>query len=216
MTPAARFCPADLRTGRPSLEPAGMRRRSYAEAGCRLSACRRNRRRFLVRPHRRSAARRAAQMTAGDDCRDRRAAATLGGWKASTRTNHARALRLCRQLHHARAARPGQRHQRLSRRSPQRRASRHVQHLGGLENPSFLAINAAGTHLYSVHGDRSEANSFTIDPRHRPYRAAQPPIRPAATIRCISPSMRPGASSPSANYGIGFRSPSCRSPPTAA
>ena len=41
----------------------------------------------------------------------------------------------------------------------------HVQRLGGLENPSFLAINAAGTHLYSVHGDRTEANSFTID-RH--------------------------------------------------
>jgi 6-phosphogluconolactonase len=42
-------------------------------------------------------------------------------------------------------------------------AFRHVQRLGGLENPSFLAINGAGTHLYSVHGDRSEANSFTID-----------------------------------------------------
>jgi 6-phosphogluconolactonase len=40
----------------------------------------------------------------------------------------------------------------------------HVQHLGGLENPSFLAINRAGTRLYSVHGDRSEINSFTIDP----------------------------------------------------
>jgi 6-phosphogluconolactonase (cycloisomerase 2 family) len=39
----------------------------------------------------------------------------------------------------------------------------HVQHLGGLENPSFLAINRAGTRLYSVHGDRSEINSFTID-----------------------------------------------------
>jgi len=43
-------------------------------------------------------------------------------------------------------------------------AFRHVQHLGGLENPSFLAINAAGTRLYSVHGDRSEVNAFTIDP----------------------------------------------------
>ena len=41
----------------------------------------------------------------------------------------------------------------------------HLQHLGGLENPSFLAINADGTRLYSVHGDRSEINSFTIDPR---------------------------------------------------
>ena len=41
----------------------------------------------------------------------------------------------------------------------------HLQRLGGLENPSFLAINADGTRLYSVHGDRSEINSFTIDPR---------------------------------------------------
>jgi 6-phosphogluconolactonase (cycloisomerase 2 family) len=40
----------------------------------------------------------------------------------------------------------------------------HVQHHGGLENPSFLAINAGGTRLYSVHGDRTEANSFVIEP----------------------------------------------------
>jgi 6-phosphogluconolactonase len=41
----------------------------------------------------------------------------------------------------------------------------HVQLLEGLENPSFLAMNKAGTRLYSVHGDRSEASSYTIDPR---------------------------------------------------
>jgi 6-phosphogluconolactonase len=41
----------------------------------------------------------------------------------------------------------------------------HIQHLGGLENPSFLAIDASGRHLYSVHGDRSEATSFAVDPR---------------------------------------------------
>src|SRR4030095_2259685 len=39
----------------------------------------------------------------------------------------------------------------------------HVQHLDGLDNPSILAINVAGTHLYSVHGDRTEATSFRID-----------------------------------------------------
>jgi 6-phosphogluconolactonase (cycloisomerase 2 family) len=39
----------------------------------------------------------------------------------------------------------------------------HVQLLGELENPSFLALNADGTRLYSVHGDRSEINSFTVD-----------------------------------------------------
>jgi 6-phosphogluconolactonase (cycloisomerase 2 family) len=42
-------------------------------------------------------------------------------------------------------------------------AFRHVQTVGSLENPSFLAINKAGTHLYSVHGDRSEATAFAID-----------------------------------------------------
>ena len=40
---------------------------------------------------------------------------------------------------------------------------RHVQNVAGLENPSFLAVNAAGTHLYSVHGDRTEATAFRID-----------------------------------------------------
>ncbi len=40
----------------------------------------------------------------------------------------------------------------------------HVQHLGGLENPSFLAIDRSGGFLYSVHGDRSEATAFRIDP----------------------------------------------------
>ena len=41
----------------------------------------------------------------------------------------------------------------------------HVQQLGGLENPSFLAIDRAGHFLYSVHGDRSEATAFSIDQR---------------------------------------------------
>ena len=68
----------------------------------------------------------------------------------------------------------------------------HLQHLGGLENPSFLAINAEGTRLYSVHGDRSEINSFTIDPAHRAPGAAQPPAdrrlqsRPSR-LRCDRP-----------------------------
>ena len=41
----------------------------------------------------------------------------------------------------------------------------HVQLLGGLENPSFLALSRDNRFLYSVHGDRSEANAFAIDPR---------------------------------------------------
>ena len=60
----------------------------------------------------------------------------------------------------------GQRHQRISRRSPHRRVQPRPA-LGGLENPSFLAIDADGTRLYSVHGDRSESNAFPIV-RHRP------------------------------------------------
>ncbi|MCX7360984.1 MAG: lactonase family protein [Alphaproteobacteria bacterium] len=47
---------------------------------------------------------------------------------------------------------------------PRTGAFTHIQHLGGLENPSFLAINRAQTHLYSVHGDRSEATAYAIDP----------------------------------------------------
>jgi len=46
---------------------------------------------------------------------------------------------------------------------PRNGAFRHVQHLGGLENPSFLAMNEVGTRLYSVHGDRSEATSFAVN-----------------------------------------------------
>ena len=42
-------------------------------------------------------------------------------------------------------------------------AFRHIQHLGDLENPSFLAMDPSGRFLYSVHGDRSEATAFHID-----------------------------------------------------
>ena len=42
---------------------------------------------------------------------------------------------------------------------------RHVQLVGGLENPSFLALSRDGRFLYSVHGDRSEANAFAVDRR---------------------------------------------------
>jgi len=41
----------------------------------------------------------------------------------------------------------------------------HVQRISQLENPSFLALSADGRHLYSVHGDRTEATSFRIDER---------------------------------------------------
>jgi len=48
---------------------------------------------------------------------------------------------------------------------PRTGAFKHVQLLDGLENPSFLAVDAAGRFLYSVHGDRSEVTAYSID-RH--------------------------------------------------
>jgi 6-phosphogluconolactonase (cycloisomerase 2 family) len=39
----------------------------------------------------------------------------------------------------------------------------HVQLVGGLENPSFLAVDKAGRFLYSVHGDRSDVTAYAID-----------------------------------------------------
>lgn len=38
-----------------------------------------------------------------------------------------------------------------------------VQLLGDLINPSYLAISADGTRLYTVHGDRQEVSAFAVD-----------------------------------------------------
>jgi 6-phosphogluconolactonase len=38
-----------------------------------------------------------------------------------------------------------------------------IQEHGGLVNPSFLAIDRAGRHLYTVHGDCDQVSSFRID-----------------------------------------------------
>ena len=38
-----------------------------------------------------------------------------------------------------------------------------IQQVKGLVNPSFLAMNRDNTHLYTVHGDRSEVSAFRID-----------------------------------------------------
>ena len=48
---------------------------------------------------------------------------------------------------------------------PRSGAFKHLQLLDGLENPSFLAVDKTGRFLYSVHGDRSEATSYVIDPK---------------------------------------------------
>ena len=40
----------------------------------------------------------------------------------------------------------------------------HVQLVAGLENPSFLALDGSQRFLYSVHGDRTYATAFVIDP----------------------------------------------------
>ncbi len=39
----------------------------------------------------------------------------------------------------------------------------HLQHIGGLENPSLFTLNRAGTRLYSVHGGRNLVSAFAID-----------------------------------------------------
>ena len=39
----------------------------------------------------------------------------------------------------------------------------HVQHLGGLENPSLFTLNRARTRLYCVHGGRDRVSAFAID-----------------------------------------------------
>ena len=46
---------------------------------------------------------------------------------------------------------------------PRSGAFEHVQLLGGLENPSFLAVDRTGRFLYSVHGDRSDVTAYAID-----------------------------------------------------
>jgi len=39
----------------------------------------------------------------------------------------------------------------------------HVQHVGGLENPSYLALSPDQRFLYSVHGDAGYATAFALD-----------------------------------------------------
>jgi 6-phosphogluconolactonase len=40
----------------------------------------------------------------------------------------------------------------------------HIQHVGGLENPSLFTLRRDCTRLYSVHGGRNLVSAFTIDP----------------------------------------------------
>ncbi len=40
----------------------------------------------------------------------------------------------------------------------------HVQHIGGLVNPSYLALSHDQRFLYSVHGDEDYATAFALDP----------------------------------------------------
>src|SRR5436190_1060686 len=39
----------------------------------------------------------------------------------------------------------------------------HVQHIGGLTNPSFLVLSPDRRFLYSVHGDEDYATAFALD-----------------------------------------------------
>lgn len=47
--------------------------------------------------------------------------------------------------------------------APDASAWTHLQHIGGLENPSLFTLNRAGTRLYSVHGGRELISAFAID-----------------------------------------------------
>src|SRR3954453_14717379 len=40
----------------------------------------------------------------------------------------------------------------------------HIQHVGGLENPSLFTLRRDCTRLYSVHGGRNLVSAFAIDP----------------------------------------------------
>ena len=89
----------------------------------------------------------------------------------------------------------------------------HVQLLDGLENPSFLALDAAGRHLYSVHGDRSEATSFAVD--RRTGRLALLNRQPTGGYNPIHLAFdASGRFLAVTNYGSDSR-PCCRSIPTA-
>ncbi len=41
----------------------------------------------------------------------------------------------------------------------------HIQHVGGLENPSLFTLTRDGSRLYSVHGARTLVSAFAIDRR---------------------------------------------------
>src|SRR3954453_17045492 len=42
----------------------------------------------------------------------------------------------------------------------------HIQHVGGLENPSLFTLTRDGTRLYSVHGGRTLVSAFAVDTRN--------------------------------------------------
>jgi 6-phosphogluconolactonase (cycloisomerase 2 family) len=47
---------------------------------------------------------------------------------------------------------------------PSNGAWTHVQHVGGLDNPSFLVVSRDDRFLYAVHGDGEHATAFALDP----------------------------------------------------
>ena len=57
----------------------------------------------------------------------------------------------------------------------------HVQHVGSLENPSYLALSPDQRFLYSVHGDGDYATAFALD---RATGFATPLNRGATGRRC--------------------------------
>ncbi len=69
-------------------------------------------------------------------------------------------------------------------------AFRHVQRISQLENPSFLSLSADGRHLYSVHGDRTHATSFSVDQENGKLTFLN--RQPNRRLQSRSPRLRPG------------------------
>ena len=69
----------------------------------------------------------------------------------------------------------------------------HVQHIGDLTNPSFLALSPDQRFLYSVHGDADHATAFALDGRAgKPNSSIEPRLE--AATGCAKRSIRAASS----------------------
>ena len=78
-----------------------------------------------------------------------------------------------------------------------------VQVLKDLADPSFLIVDRQGRHLYSAHGDGTQATSYQIDQATGRLDACSISSRPAAATASTSRLMRPDRFLALANYATG-------------